>query len=553
MLDDSAKALEAKDQFRQGKTSRTEFEKTMSELRRIGKDRIEPRKPTPAAGSRKVIAAAGLTVTTASSTADPWIGRDNAAGARGSDSSRDDEVGAAPGMKRPVSSSRVLSKLGGRLVAGFAAASLRTDQASSSGHGSSPAPEGARSDGGGRRRSPRRGLGSPRHHHDASNESGGGFSSWRPWSAPTIAGRNGRKIASTSSSPERSAPSPGDTPVRGGGSGVEGRQSPVESQRRAEHGGAGDAGRAASTGAPLPLTASEIDNMSSVSNTSTVLTDLSLRLEKIEDMLSRLLEAHNPTRLLPGSGGGGGNDASGTVLGSRGRFSNADEEAADDFTGVVTDTAEELREVRWRLRQLEVEETARAAATATAAAAASRATTAPDLATLPARSVAALAFSQSTTVIVDEKAVQSTSGVAAATSTGGGGGNRVRSGGAPASELPACEDYDDDELSSSGDKKSAARPTPVLTPALSWDEDGKEEEMVPSSRTAAPAVTRGIELEGDAGRKQYRGEGEKGGESKDEEDAKVDEPDGAPADRGSGGVLRRGRSFRLSTITEAPV
>ena len=46
-----------------------------------------------------------------------------------------------------------------------------------------------------------------------------------------------------------------------------------------------------SAGAPLLLTASEIDNMSSISTTSTVLTDLSVRLEEIEDMLSRLLDA----------------------------------------------------------------------------------------------------------------------------------------------------------------------------------------------------------------------------------------------------------------------
>ena len=56
-------------------------------------------------------------------------------------------------------------------------------------------------------------------------------------------------------------------------------------------GGGRGAGSMGSAGAPLLLTASEIDNMSSISTTSTVLTDLSVRLEEIEDMLSRLLDA----------------------------------------------------------------------------------------------------------------------------------------------------------------------------------------------------------------------------------------------------------------------
>ncbi|CAM9516133.1 unnamed protein product, partial [Laminaria digitata] len=173
------------------------------------------------------------------------------------------------------------------------------------------APDGSRSDGGGRRRrSNRRGFDSPRD-QEAPLESSGG-SDRRPWSVPHNASRSVRRIFSSPSSPERQASSPGGTPVRGGDSVGEG-QSPAHYPGRTEHsiggggggarggigdtggggggGGRGGGGSMGSAGAPPPLTASEIDNMSSISNTSTVLTDLSVRLEKIEDMLSRLLDA----------------------------------------------------------------------------------------------------------------------------------------------------------------------------------------------------------------------------------------------------------------------
>ena len=67
--------------------------------------------------------------------------------------------------QRHGNSSGMLGKLGGWLVAGLATASLRIDQAASgggSGEGGSPAPDGARSDGGRRRKINRRGFDSPR-------------------------------------------------------------------------------------------------------------------------------------------------------------------------------------------------------------------------------------------------------------------------------------------------------------------------------------------------------------------------------------------------------
>lgn len=124
-------------------------------------------------------------------------------------------------------------------------------------------------------------------------------------------------------------------------------------------------------GSTVPLTASEIDNLSSVSNTSTVLTDLSLRLEKIEDMLSRLLEAHknegrfsekeDVVALRPGSRPSQTGEGSG---GSQGN--NANRPSARDLPGerwtdqnshlsalALHDTAEQLREARGQLQLLE--------------------------------------------------------------------------------------------------------------------------------------------------------------------------------------------------------
>ena len=66
------------------------------------------------------------------------------------------------------------------------------------------------------------------------------------------------------------------------------------------HGGAGLRGR----GTSAPPSTSEMDNSSSVSNTSTVLTDVSTRLEKTEDMLTQLLVA-NTISSLPGGAAAG--------------------------------------------------------------------------------------------------------------------------------------------------------------------------------------------------------------------------------------------------------
>lgn len=77
-----------------------------------------------------------------------------------------------------------------------------------------------------------------------------------------------------------------------------------------------------------PLAASEIVNMSLVPNTSTVLSDLSIRLEKIEGILSRLLSANTVPR----------------PFGSPAEDSWK-EEPAVDISGIVRDNAQELQEV----------------------------------------------------------------------------------------------------------------------------------------------------------------------------------------------------------------
>ena len=225
--DNSEKALEIKNQFRQGKMGRAEYVRTMSELRRSGKDRVvEPRRRTVAGTS------AGLVVSTASSRSlatEAWLRRDNTTDGRGGGSSTNQESGSSSNPKqRHGNSSGMLGKLGGRLVAGLATASLRIDQAASgggSGQGGSPAPDGARSDGGRRRKSNRRGFDSPRDQDTALESSGG--SERRPWSVSQNTSRSVRRIFSGPSSPERQAPSPGGTPVRGGDSVGEGRQSPA--------------------------------------------------------------------------------------------------------------------------------------------------------------------------------------------------------------------------------------------------------------------------------------------------------------------------------------
>lgn len=553
MVDDSTKALQVKEQVRRGEMNRFEFARIMDDLRRTGRDRLESRKPARGASASAAVVTAGLAISaaTSSSTAtERWEGRDSVvgAGARGGDRGKDQEIGLPPGLKRPVSSSGMLSKLGGRIVAG-----LKIDQANTSGQVvSSPQADGVRSAGGGRdrRKSPRRGFGSPRQQTGA-NEASSGTVSWRPWSAPGTNTRNLRRLVPGPSSPERPGPSPGDTPVRGN-RGADARQSPGQLQGHAENGGSGGgvrgrAGSAGSTGAPVPLTASEIDNMSSISNTSTVLTDLSLRLEKIEDMLSRLLDAHRPTR-RSSDGGGGGDQVNSCVGsessrdsggGSRGRGRNerdgtgeisqdrlhANEDYADELSGMVGDTAGELREVRGRLRQLEVEEAARAAAAAVATAPASSTSGA-----LPAPSLAAPAFPQQ---LVEGKTAPPGSEGAV---DSGGGLNRLPRG-APASELP--EDDEDELITGESSAFSAVQSA----------EQGGESPIA----AIVPAVSEELGGERNAESKHDRGgaEGEGWGAGGGLDEVKGDEPDDPPGDRAPGGILRRLRPSGLSTITEA--
>ena len=354
--DNSERALDVKAQFRQGKIGRAEFVRTMYELRRSGKDRVEPRRRTVAGTN------AGLSVLTASSRSlatDAWLRRDTTiAEGRGGGGGVSQESGSTSSKQRHGNTSGMLVKLGERLAAGLATASLKIDQASGgggSGQGGSPAPDGARSDGGRRRKSNRRGFDSP-HDQDAALEISGG-SERRPWSVPSNAGRTVRRIFSGPSSPERLVPSPGGTPVRGGDSVGEGRQSPTHYPGRAEHGARGSigdaggggrgAGSVSSAGGPPPLTASEIDNMSSISNTSTVLTDLSVRLEKIEDMLARLLDAQKPPRGSGGGDVGGGGGAGGGGGGA----------------GVGGGDFESLPRQQGRLRTLAVQQVERGAGT----------------------------------------------------------------------------------------------------------------------------------------------------------------------------------------------
>lgn len=453
LLDDSAKSLEAKERVRQGKTSRPEFTRTMIELRRNGNDVLEPRKPPNAAGARPPIkssasASTGLLVSAEPSSptiTEVWEMPNNAAAVAGDGGKTGAKTGSGGGgrgrqgairpKRQPNSSASTLRKLGGRFVrATEHAPDCDTGDGSSDGglpDATSLVLDTTRSEGGGaRRRSPsRRGFGSPRR-RDAGSLSGG----QRPWSVSGSAGRSILRLLSGPSSPERptTAHSPGGTPVRGDGSVVDGGgTSPDHRQGLVEHdssggrrggtargsaasavrgsirpmtmvgGGGGGSGGSGGGGLPPPLTASEIDNMSSVSNTSTVLTDLSVRLEKIEDMLSRLLEVHQKPRRAEApsrsshfgsqssqdSEGGGGSSsgskrpnevgwADHTSRGGRSwsATSNVNRTEQPDLSagrvaGVVRSTTEELYEVRAHLRYLQVQEQARTAAPSGAVAA----------------------------------------------------------------------------------------------------------------------------------------------------------------------------------------
>lgn len=389
MKDDSALALRVKEQVRKGTINAATFTSTMENLRRTGKGRIVAKQASPASrkASAKLVTMASAATTADVTSHDSW------------------DVGDPPGpdsgigLRRNVSAD-VIRKLGGRL--GLPTGSTRQDTSSGPDRQSgSPIRDGANMSGSARRqsRSPRQTAGSPRHGASAAEEDGGSGSGggpglgWRPWGLSSsnpnrIVGRRASSVPSSPTNRLASAaggawgqgPAPATaggmrppplsaTPVRGAGNEDRGGRQPIlvapgrqAVGQQAQHGAGGP---------PGPLTASEIDNLSSVSNTSTVLTDLSLRLEKIEDMLSRLLEVHKHEGRLfdKGSVGGGG--------GGRREAKRDDIEAAEvafvagsgasNRTGVrdspeydmhvssmsLRDTAEELREARGRLQRLE--------------------------------------------------------------------------------------------------------------------------------------------------------------------------------------------------------
>ncbi|CAM9673525.1 unnamed protein product [Ectocarpus fasciculatus] len=621
MLDDSAKSLEVKDRFRQGKIGGVEFARFVAELKRTGADRIERRgrRGTVAAGAgvgtdssmAEIAAASGLTVSTASSAPGPSQGRDGSAGGApgrgsGTDASRDPYGGPA-GLKskRPTNSTGVLSKLGGRLVAGLTTASLKADQGSGS---NSPTGERARSEAGGvrRLRSPRRGslFGSPRHEpHEPRTSEGSaattGGSGWRPWTGP---GSASRKSASDASYPERPAPSPAGTgtPVRGGDvptPSAQGGQAPAASSQL-QHLGQGVAG----AGGAGPLTASEIDQMSSVSTTSTVLTDLSLRMEKIEDLLSKLLEASTGGKGMGGGGGGGdilqrwgrvaigqvggthdpdarsseGGTASGVVVapGSRHSSNVLQEDSAGELMGAVKDTTAELRQVRRRLRQLELEEAAAKAAAAAASGSSSQAPPAPTM--VAPRSPQPSPPPTEGQVALPDASDGGTSGVNES------GGEHFR--GVRASELPVCRNDSLDEEEDPRPFADDTQPKPSSPTTLGAAQASGQQSPTSSDQEDDGVVGTGPRRQAESAatggefdqplRDSRRNSGSRGGEESEEQgvgmtggredEAKGEEPDDGGATRvgdgsrpggsgsSGGAALRRPISFGLSPISEAP-
>lgn len=539
MLDDSAQALETKDRFRQGETSFADFSRTMDELRRTGKDRTEPKKPTTGPGkSRFTVAAsaAGLAVST-SSVSDGWGSRDNPIEGRGKGG------GTTTGLKRPVSSSGVLSKLGERL-SGFTSSS-------NTGQVNSPALDRTSSGtSGGRRKSPRRGFRSPRQYAGSEPSGGGTGGGWHPWSTS-------RSVSAGLGPLDGRGGSPNNTPVRGV-TGLD--QSGGDGSERAR--------REGSTFASQPLTGSEIDNMSSISNTSTMVNDLSSRVQKLEESLARWSDEYKYPRRRrhgghgstasrrarlesassPDSGGGSGSGGSEPS-------SNTNDSSVDvDMLSWQQDTETQLKEVRGRLRQLtEIEGgavTAPEARSVSAPADAAAVAEGPRVA--PALFVAAPRPLSST--LTEGKSGQFSAAVITGSAVGGvSGGNNLR-GGMPASELPAGND-DDDAVEGLKPAASPSQPGASASGIPTTDQDG--------STIAGPKSgpnPRGFEREGkgegeenDAGGAAENAEGGRKEDASDDGGGEVRDMvlDNALGDRESSvGVLRRDRPTRLSTITE---
>lgn len=506
-IDDSPKAIELKEKVRHGKMSGHDFSFAMGMLRRSGKDRVEAVRPAVLGTMKRILVTPDVTVSTASSTVttlEAWGGKDNVAvGVRGTSSGRDQETGTTQGQSRPQGGTSVLGKLSGRSVQG-----RKVDQMGS-GVLASPSQDG----GGGRPRRRSSSLAeSPRSYDGGSIEGGNGGVGRRPWSAPRNAVRGSRRAISVPCSPERQRLSPASTPLIGDVNGGTGKtQQQPQSMASTEHSGTGVGGRimidvTAGASTVAPLSVSEIDNMSSVSNTSTVLSDLSTRLEKIEGMLSRLLDAN----IVPRSSGGAVEDSrsstrvrSESILDVQGGVSEKGE-AAGDVSGIVKDTAQELQEVKGRLRLLEHEESARTPVAVTLAAAHSgRGLPIRTGTTQPGRFL-------------------------------GGDSERLLQEVLPASELP-----EDDGMSIDRSEEGGKRALTNMPDGAAEEENIKVVDTGDVLVGESEDTRSGETKEGKEGRD---GEGEKKGE------LKGDSPDG---EWGTGVTSRRTRSFGLSTISES--
>ncbi|CAM9210979.1 unnamed protein product, partial [Choristocarpus tenellus] len=280
MVNDTPLVHDIKDNMQQGKLSASEFRQKMAELRHKGLDQIQS---GPSTG-------VGRSSVRSGNIRD--IGGHDGAG-RG--------LGAGQGLKRYNSSTGVLSKLSERLAIGLS----RVDQ---TGQASSPAPESRKERKFGRSNSPKEGAANPKgaailhpSSHALSASEAAGSSAGSGWSWGEVGRlsinnsiRQVRSALIGPPSPQKPAPTPPGQHKSVWGQGtaaLENSRSVSPSPRRIRgkdfrslsYGGSG-----ASGGHARP--SSEFDNMSSVSNSSTALTDISTRLEKIEDMLSRLLE-----------------------------------------------------------------------------------------------------------------------------------------------------------------------------------------------------------------------------------------------------------------------
>ena len=509
MEDDSSRAHKVKERVRQGKINRDEFAKVMRELRRTGKNIVELPSSNVSESARNALMTAGLTMPAGSSTftaLEDWDGRDiTFAGGKGVDTGRDsDMVAMAQGLLRRR---------------GMRGRKVRADHIGGGVRGS-PLRE---SGGEGRsRRSSGRIFESPRMLPGSiTDPRGSGGLGRQPWSAP---GRPFRKSGSGPPSSERPGPSPSGTPLPGEGEAVLGAGDGVWDPRQpgvgVNHGGAGLGGR----GVSAPPSTSEMDNLSSFSNTSTVLTDLSTRLEKIEGMLTRLLAENEISSRPSGTGGAAAGAAGGDGIWKstqKGSESNREmegegsrtEESTDGVSNVVRDTAQELREVRGRLRLLEEEESRRASAS-------SADVVIPADPAGPRPASALLAQSKGKSAANPER------------NPCDGGGMISLQGVVPASELP-----EDDEIGKPQGIRKIALPEvlPTTTSMQSTDQGTEEAEISTGAMASVAAAAAPESAETHASETKY---------GRAQEELKDEDSDG--------GWSERRRLGKLSTISESP-